>query len=239
MRILIFQHLDVEGPGLLGELWAEAGHELTTVELDKSEPIPPLHGFGLLVVLGGPMDVWQEDVHPWLVEEKAAIRHWVLELERPFLGICLGHQLLADALGGRVAPMRVPEVGLTRIRLTPAGQRDPILADFRPQYEVMEWHGAEIVAPPPGAEILAANDVCRVQAMRCGPHAYGFQYHMEITAQTVSDWMSIPATRAHLDRALGADGAAALDRDLPARLSTLQDDTRRLNRRLFSQFVGV
>jgi GMP synthase-like glutamine amidotransferase len=193
MRILIFQHVEVEHPGIFRDFWQEAGHSWVAVGLDDGEPIPSLDDFDLLVSMGGPMDVWQEEQYPWLRAEKAAIRHWVTELGRPFLGVCLGHQLLADALGGEVGLMARPEVGLSMIDLTPKGQADPLLAGFTLQVETFQWHGAEISRLPESGHILASNEACPVQMIRCGAHAYGLQFHCEIMSSTVSDWASIPA----------------------------------------------
>jgi GMP synthase-like glutamine amidotransferase len=89
MRNLVFQHLSVEHPGIFRDFWTKSGDSWHAVELDEGDRIPPLEDFDLLVVMGGPMDVWQEDLHPWLFAEKAAIRRWVKDLGRPYLGICL------------------------------------------------------------------------------------------------------------------------------------------------------
>jgi len=232
MRILVFQHAAIETPGIFRKFWREAGHQLTTVQLDEGESIPPLDAFDLMVVMGGPQDVWQEDRFPWLVSEKAAIRHWVREAEKPYLGICLGHQLLASALGGTVGKMQRPEVGLAPVMLTPEGLRDPVLAGFTNPVESFHWHGAGVSEPPADAVVLAGNEACPVQAIRFGRNAYGFQYHCEIEATTVEDWSTIPAYHASLMKALGQDGAARLPHELLERLPAFHARAERLNANL-------
>ena len=101
-RILVFQHLSIEHPGIFRTFFEEDGHECVTVELDEGETMPDLKDFDTLWVMGGPMDVWQVAEYPWLIDEKSAIRKAVIDFKLPFMGICLGHQLLADALGGEV-----------------------------------------------------------------------------------------------------------------------------------------
>jgi GMP synthase-like glutamine amidotransferase len=210
MRILIFQHLPVEHVGVFARFWQTGGCEMHVVEFDKGDAIPRLADFDLLVVMGGPMDVWQEDIHPWLVPEKAAIKCWVAELDKPYLGICLGHQLLADALGGIVSMMKRPEVGLAKVELSGRGGRDALFQGIHPTINTFQWHSAEVSVMPEGGEVLAANAACAVQAMRCGKRAYGLQYHIEITDQTVGDWQQIPEYEGSLIQALGAEKAAGL-----------------------------
>lgn len=229
MRILVLQHLAVEHSGIFGDFWRQDGHEEHVVELDEGEPIPQLEGFDMLAVMGGPMDVWQEEAYPWLAAEKAAIRRWVKELERPFLGVCLGHQLLADALGGRVSPMARPEVGLGTVELTEAGRTDPLFAGIDPVIETLQWHGAEVSALPEGGEILAANRACATQAIRCGRWAYGFQYHIEITERTIGDWERIPEYRASLEEALGKEEASRLAAKVKPQLPAFRRTAKTLN----------
>jgi len=234
MRILVFQHLAIEHPGVFRQFWREDGYHPTTVEMDEGEPIPALENFDLLVVMGGPQDVWQEDRFPWLVQEKAAIRRWVAEMEKPYLGICLGHQLLASALDGKVGKMATPEVGLVPVTLTQQGLSDPVLAGFPETVESFHWHGAEVIEPPMGATVLASSASCAVQAMRWGKHAYGFQYHCEIEPSTVDDWGQIPAYKASLIKALGEEGAARLAGDVLSRLPGFRASALQLNRNLMN-----
>lgn len=238
MRTLVFQHLDVEHPGSLRVFWRERGVVWRTVELDDGEKIPPLEDFDLLAVMGGPMDVWEEDQHPWLKAEKAAIRRWVAELGRPYLGICLGHQLLAVSLGGEARPMARPEVGLGEVELTPEGRSDPLFAGLPATLRVFQWHGVEVTRLPEGGVALAGNAACAVQAMRVGRHAYGAQFHPEIVAETVADWRRIPEYWASLQKSLGAKGAEALAGEVTPLLPSFAEVARRIDGNLADIVAG-
>ncbi len=208
MRVLVFQHIDVEHPGSFRELMAADGATWDTVAWDKGQTPPEPEGYDLLMVMGGPMDVWEEARLPWLADEKAYIRRWVRELEKPYLGLCLGHQLLASALGAPVGRMAAPEVGLTAVTATPEAAADPVMAALAAPIVCLQWHGAEVKAVPPGGVALAANAACPIQAMRVGAKAYGFQYHVEVTPDTVPEWSRVPEYARSLEAALGAEGAA-------------------------------
>src|SRR6185312_10665844 len=107
MKIIVLQHLDVEHPGIFRNFLRDDGLSWDTIEMDAGDAIPDLAAYDLMMVMGGPQDVWQEDIYPWLAVEKAAIRRFVVEMKKPYLGICLGHQLLASAIGGDVGPGEV------------------------------------------------------------------------------------------------------------------------------------
>ncbi|WP_072390032.1 type 1 glutamine amidotransferase [Hyphomicrobium sp. CS1GBMeth3] len=228
MKVLVLQHLGVEHPGVFRDFLREDGVAWHTVELDQGEPIPDLEAFDVMMVMGGPQDVWQEDLFPWLAPEKAAIRRFVAELGRPYLGLCLGHQLLADALGGHVAPGARPEVGALTISLTEEGRRDPVLAGVPDPLEVLQWHGAEVKALPDGAVHLARSDVCEFQAFRIGERAYGLQCHVEATGNTVADWAAIPEYAQALEATLGAGSVDRLATDVADRLPAYTSVARTL-----------
>jgi GMP synthase-like glutamine amidotransferase len=210
MSLLVLQHAEVEHPGIFSTFFNEDGFRVHTVELDHGEPLPELDPFDVMVVMGGPQDVWQEDEHPWLRPEKAAIRKFVTEMQRPYLGICLGHQLLADALGGRVGPAKISEVGVMPVAKTEDGRTDQVVANLSNPLQVLQWHGAEVTELPPGGAALVSSDACRIQALRVGKNAYGFQFHVEVTARTVTDWAAIPEYARALERTMGPDGMERL-----------------------------
>jgi GMP synthase-like glutamine amidotransferase len=230
MRILVFQHADVEHPAIFRDFLAEDGIDWDAVELDAGAAIPSLEGYDQLWVMGGPMDAWQEAEHPWLVAEKQAIREAVQQRSMPYLGVCLGHQLLGAALGGRVGKAPQAEVGILDVELTAAGRQDPLFAGIADRFKALQWHGAEVAEAPPGATVLARSPLCAVQAMRVGRHAYGMQYHCEILPQTVSDWALIPAYACALDAALGKGAMPKLQAAAAEAMPGFNRDARRLYR---------
>jgi GMP synthase-like glutamine amidotransferase len=228
MRILVFQHIPVEHPGIFRDFLAEDGIPWDAIELDENAPVPSLDGYDALWVMGGPMDVWEEEKYPWLAGEKAAIREAVSERGLPFLGVCLGHQLLAAALGGSVAPMKAPEVGILDVRLAPDATHDRLFTGLANPIKCLQWHGAEVVEPPDNATVLASSPVCPVQALRVGDKAYGLQYHVELTASTISDWGAVPVYRQSLERTLGTGSMPRLDAEAKLRMPIFNRDARRL-----------
>ncbi|MGI9483180.1 MAG: type 1 glutamine amidotransferase [Hyphomicrobiales bacterium] len=212
MRILVLQHARVEHPGSLRAFLEEDGHEWVPVELDEGEALPSLEGFDALWVLGGPMDVWEEDKNPWLVEEKAFIREAVEGRGLPFLGLCLGHQLLADALGGTCGKSQAPEIGVMNVQLTEEGASGVFFDGLPETFKSLQWHGAEVKQMPPGAKCLATSPDCAVQAMSWGPRAYSMQFHLEVEPDTVANWNAIETYANALKGALGEEGPELMQR---------------------------
>ncbi len=213
MKLLVFQHIACEHPGVFRKFLREDGVAWDAVEFDAGDTIPPLDDYDMLWVMGGPMDVWDIEECPWLVAEKHAIRRWVRDLKRPYLGVCLGHQLLADALGGTCGPQRPPEVGIMDVELTDIGKADPVFGSLPHRVKALQWHSVRVAQAPENAAILAKSDICPIQAMRIGGNTYSMQYHVELEPETIPNWGCVPAYEQALEKTLGKGALAALARE--------------------------
>lgn len=199
MPILAIRHVPHESLGLLSEVFAAAGVEVEFAD-QYAQPsqgrvaFDPKRHRGL-VVMGGPMNVDETDVYPFLATEVEWIRRAV-ETKTPVLGICLGAQLIAKALGARVYPnerggKRVKEIGWFNVKILPAAKEDPLFHDCKQIERVFQWHG-DTFDLPAGATQLARSIDCEQQAFRYGPNCWAIQYHWEITPENLETWLAEP-----------------------------------------------
>lgn len=231
-RILVLQHIAIEHPGIFRSFLAEDGICWDAVQLDEGDTIPDLHGYDALWVMGGPMDVWQKLEHPWLEPEIEAVREAVVKRKLPYLGLCLGHQLLAEALGGRVGPSDQPEIGILEVYLTDAGKRSPLFKGLSDTTRCLQWHSAEVVEIPDDVEVLAFTPACRVQALSVNGNALGLQYHVEISSETVSEWAKVAEYKQALELNLGSNAVEKMEAEAAASM----DDSNRCARIVYDNW---
>lgn len=185
--ILAIQHIDIEALETLGDYFLRKGHEIEYIKMSPDAQLPKdLTAIEAVVSLGGPMNVYEEDLYPFLARENEFIQK-VVNANIPFLGLCLGAQLLAKAYQAQVVRSPYEEIGFSKISLTEEGQKDPLFKGLDPTLDVFQWHG-DMFNIPKGAALLASSDQCPHQAFRYGPNAYGLQFHVEITHQNIAEW---------------------------------------------------
>lgn len=231
MTILVIKHVDCEGLGLWEEFCQEDGIAVKVVALHRGDPLPPPDRFQAVISLGGPMNVYEEGAYPFLKMEDRFIRQTLYE-GVPFLGICLGGQLLAKAVGGLVTRNAVKEIGWHPITLDEIGQRDPLFAGLPESFTVFQWHG-DTFHPPIGAVRLASSPACRHQAFRFGGIAYALQFHLEVTPPMVEEWAhEYGAELAEMGNAVNPE---RMLEEVPAQCEKL----RSLSRQVFNNFCRL
>lgn len=221
--VLVVQH-DVDGPpGRLGRWLTEAGCDLRVVRGYAGDPLPPsLDHVAGLVVLGGAMGAYDDAVVPWLGATKALLAEAV-ERGLATLGVCLGHQLLAVACGGRVRPAPEPQLGVLGLQLTAAATDDPLFGRLPAETSVVHWNDDLVVDAPPDSVVLSTSPA-GIQALRVGSHAWGVQFHPEVDPDTVAVWAQhdLAAGRLAADQAAARlAGIRAADASMQRQLAPL------------------
>ena len=209
MNILILQHIKIEDPGYIKDLMLADGLNLTTIELDEGEKIPnDLTKYDGMLCMGGPMDTYMEKEYPWLVEEKKRIKEFVVNLKKPYLGFCLGCQLLGEVVGGKVVKSNPAEIGMMDINFTDNKKKDILFSKFPDNIKSLQWHSYEVqgVDKNPDITLIASSPITKYQIFKYQDHAYGIQFQIEIKDTTVNEWGCVPEYKKALEDQLG-DGA--------------------------------
>ena len=213
-NIIILQHIDIETPGYILDLMNEDNFNLTTIELDQGEKIPSnLNQFDGMFCMGGPMDTWMEKEYPWLIEEKNKIKEFVVNLEKPYLGFCLGCQLLGEILGGNVVKSTHPEIGILDILMDSRYSNDHLFGEFNSSFKALQWHSYEVqgLESNNNVTLLGSSPSTKYQIFKYKNHAYGIQFHIEIKDNTVSQWGCVPEYKKALEDSLGKDALKKFD----------------------------
>ena len=206
MNVIVLQHIKIEDPGYIKDLMIADGVNLTTIELDEGEKIPnDLSMFDAMLCMGGPMDTYMENEYPWLRDEKKKIKEFVVDLKKPYLGFCLGCQLLGEVIGGKVIKSKTAEIGIMDINFTKEKNKDILFSSFPENIKSLQWHSYEVddLNENKDVKVLASSPVTKYQIFKYQNHAYGIQFHIEIKDTTVNEWGCVPEYKKALEDQLG------------------------------------
>lgn len=233
-KLLVFQHVPHEILGTLNPLLKDAGFRIHYVNFGRHPDLrPSLDGYHGLVVLGGPMSAYDTREHPHLKTELHVIEE-ALRRGLPILGICLGAQLIATALGAKVRSNRAKEIGWYDVAPTPRAADDPLFANFRSVERIFQWHG-DTFAIPRGAAHLARSAACTNQAFRYGSNVYGLQFHLEVDEAMIDRWLRVPSNREEIQMLHGEIDADDIRYETHQRIAR----SRTLSDNLFGEFIKL
>lgn len=186
MRIHYLQHVPFENPGSILIWAANNNYSVTSTQLYNNEEFPEQEEFDWLVIMGGPMNIYQEDLYPWLAKEKQFIKE-AIHLNKFIVGLCLGGQLIADAIGGRVIQNHCKEIGWFPVMMSDQALASPYFSFFPKNPMVFQWHGDTFVDLPKEAIMIAGNEACTNQAFLYRDRVFGFQFHLENMMTIIKD----------------------------------------------------
>ena len=215
-NIIVLQHIKIEDPGYIKDLMIKDGVKLTTIELDEGEKIPEdLSEFDAMFCMGGPMDTWMEKDYPWLINEKKKIKEFVLDLNKPYLGFCLGCQLLGEVLEGKVVKSINPEIGMLNVNFNKNKNYDLLFSEFPEKITSLQWHSYEVQELENNSDVtlLASSPETKYQIFKYKNHAYGIQFHIEVKKTTVGEWGCVPEYKSALEKQLGEGALEKFDKD--------------------------
>ena len=238
LNILSLQHIKIEDPGTFKDYLLEDGHEITTIQLDEGDSIPKnLEEFDAMLCMGGPMDTHMEKEYPWLIAEKKAIKEYVLNIKKPFLGFCLGCQLLGEVLGGKVVKSNPPEIGVLDINISELSKEDPLF-DFLPsKIKGLQWHSYEVqgLENNDKVKIIGSSPTTKYQIFGYDNLAYGVQFHIEIRKSTVDEWAQVPEYKKALEQSLGKEALPEMKRMVDEQIITMMDQCKSL----YKNFINL
>jgi len=230
-KLLVFQHVAHEILGTLDPLLRNSGFRMKYVNFERNPDAKPnIDNYDGLIVLGGPMNVDQVDEYPNLLTEMELIRQAVNE-NMPVLGICLGSQLLAKALGAKVRKNKKPEIGWYDVTPTSEGTKDNLISRFDGTEKIFQWHG-DTFELPNGAVHLASSEFCTNQAFKYGDNVYGFQFHLEVETRLIERWLRVPENKKDIENTNGEISADTIRQQTPNHIKRLIQ----LSNAVFGQF---
>ena len=238
MKIISLQHIAIEDPGTFKDFLLTDGHELTTIQLDEGENIPSnLDEFDAMLCMGGPMDTFMEDEFNWLVGEKKAIGEYVLNLKKPFLGFCLGCQLLGEVLGGKVVQSNPPEIGVLDIDVSDQVITDPVFNFLPNKIKALQWHSYEVqgLESNPNINIIGSSPTTKYQIFGYNNYAYGIQFHIEIRKSTVDDWAAVPEYKNALEQSLGQEALPHMKKEVNEEIDNMMAQCNQL----YQNFISI
>ncbi|MBM4055771.1 MAG: type 1 glutamine amidotransferase [Planctomycetes bacterium] len=185
--ILFIKHIDIEGPGTIGDFLEDNKIPYIIIDLSNKDKLPEIKkNLQMVVSLGGPMNVYEEEKYPFLAEEDIFLKK-VIKRDMPFLGICLGSQLIVKAIGGKVSKNPQKEIGFYKVTIDKEGLQDNLFKNFSGEITVYQWHG-DTFSIPEGGKRLATSELCENQAVKYGRCMYGIQFHIEVTKNMIAEW---------------------------------------------------
>ena len=238
MEVIVLQHIKVEDPGHIKDLMLADKVNLTTIELDEGEKIPnDLSKFDAMFCMGGPMDIWMEDKYPWLIDEKQKIKNFVVDLKKPYLGFCLGCQLLGEVVGGNVIKSAKPEIGMLDVNFSKDKSNDQLFSTFPDKVKALQWHSYEVVNLENNKDItlLASSPTTKYQIFKYQDHAYGIQFHIEVKDTTVNDWGCVVEYKSALEEQLGKGALEKFDKEAKSNMSQMNN----CSKILYSNFKKI
>ena len=224
MKIIILQHIKIEDPGYIKDLMINDKFELITIELDEGEKIPQdLTKYDAMFCMGGPMDTWMEKDYPWLIDEKKRIKEFVVDLKKPYLGFCLGCQLLGEVIGGKVVKSNKPEIGMLDVKFSENKNNDLLFSKFPEKITSLQWHSYEVQELENNKDVtlIASSPETKFQIFKYKNHAYGIQFHIEIKNTTVGEWGCVPEYKSALENQLGPGALGKFDQEAKINMASM------------------